>query len=163
MQPQPERTVLEEAAQIVDGPRQESYGHPAENHGRTAAMWGAYLGRQVTAHDVCMLNALQKLSREAHSKSRDNLVDVVGYMRNAEMLRGPTVKTARADAPQNGRRCMRTGCDRYAPLTMQLLPNTPWFCSRECCDAHYGSSAARGDAPAPAKSFTGLVDRGRCE
>ena len=83
----PTETVLEEAARVVDGPRREDYGHPAENHERTAAFWNAYLlGRSVvSARDVCMLNILQKISRERHAPKRDNLVDIAGYARNAEM------------------------------------------------------------------------------
>lgn len=82
-------TVLEEAAQIVDGPRRETYGDPKENHARTAALWNAYLtsGPEfvLTARDVCMLNILQKISRDRHCPKRDNLVDIAGYARNAEL------------------------------------------------------------------------------
>lgn len=79
-------TVLEEAESIVNGPRRESYGPPAVNHGRTAVLWGAYLGIELAARDVCMLNALQKIGRDAHIPTRDNLVDIAGYMRNAELM-----------------------------------------------------------------------------
>jgi len=78
-------TVLEEAQDAVGGERRASYGHPAVNHGRTAAMWSAYLGIQITARQVCMMNVLQKASRDAHTPKRDNLVDIAGYALNAEM------------------------------------------------------------------------------
>ena len=35
--------VLEEAAGLVGGARQEAYGHPTVNHARTALLWDAYL------------------------------------------------------------------------------------------------------------------------
>jgi hypothetical protein len=79
-------TILDEAAAIVDGPRRADYGTPAENHGRTAALWSAYLCVPITARQVCQLNILQKLSRDAHTAQRDNLVDIAGYARNAELL-----------------------------------------------------------------------------
>ncbi len=79
-------SVLDEAGAVVDGPRRASYGSPAENHGRTAAMWSAYLGVKITARQVCMLNILQKVSRDAHSARHDNLVDLCGYARNAELI-----------------------------------------------------------------------------
>lgn len=84
-------TVLSEASGLVDGDRQEAYGHPSVNHQCTADMWNAYLRRRgfdvtITARDVCWLNALQKASRDANSPQRDNLVDVCGFMRNAEMV-----------------------------------------------------------------------------
>lgn len=78
-------SILEEAARIVDGPRRADYGTPLENHGRTAALWSAYLGVPITPRQVCMLNVLQKVSRDAHAPKRDNLVDIAGYARNAEL------------------------------------------------------------------------------
>jgi hypothetical protein len=32
------------------------------------------------------LNVLQKISRDAHLEKRDNLVDVVGYVANIEII-----------------------------------------------------------------------------
>lgn len=86
--------MLEEAARIVDGDRNDAYGDPAGNHGTTAAMWTAYLRRRgilapdaaVDAYDVCWLNVLQKASRDAHDRRRDSLVDTAGYVRNAELV-----------------------------------------------------------------------------
>lgn len=78
--------ILTEAQSIVDGPRRDDYGHPAVNHGRTAALWSAYLGVEVSARQVCMLNILQKVGRDAHREKRDNLVDIAGWARNAELV-----------------------------------------------------------------------------
>lgn len=89
-------TILEEAARLTSSDRQKDYGHPLDNHGLTGDLWGAWLERrfrleggtlELTAEDVCDLNALQKLSREAHARKRDTDVDVCGYMRNKEMAR----------------------------------------------------------------------------
>ena len=88
--------MLEEAARIVDGDRNAAYGDPAGNHGTTAAMWTAYLRRrgmltgdlELDGRDVCMLNVLQKVSRDAHTRQRDSLVDLCGYARNAEIIGG---------------------------------------------------------------------------
>lgn len=100
----PLRTVLDEAAAITSGARRSHYGHPQDNHGCTAALYTAYLrrrgllapdgkysmgGPEVDAHDVCILNMLQKISRDANLRTRDNLVDIAGYARNAEMLTEP--------------------------------------------------------------------------
>jgi hypothetical protein len=84
--------VLTEADEIVNGARQDTYGHPADNHGCTAEMWTAYLNRKydidldLDTRDVCWLNVLQKISRDAHLEKRDNLVDVVGYVANIEII-----------------------------------------------------------------------------
>lgn len=85
--------LLKEANDIVNGPRREDYGHPTANHNRTATLWNAYLkGRNngllgsLDAEDVCILNILQKISRHAHSRKRDNLVDIVGWATNAHIV-----------------------------------------------------------------------------
>lgn len=77
-------SILSEAQNIVDGDRQQTYGTPLENHTRTAELWSAYLGTKVTARDVCMMNILQKCSRDRFKPHRDNLVDIAGYAENAQ-------------------------------------------------------------------------------
>lgn len=87
-------SILDEAARIVNGDRQQSYGHPRDNHGCTAELWTAYFRRcgllrddaTITARQVCIANALQKCSRDANSQERDNLVDIAGFAANAEMV-----------------------------------------------------------------------------
>lgn len=79
-------SCLTRAQAIVDGPRRASYGHPKENHGRTARMWSAYLNVPITERQVCMLNILQKVSRDAHASKEDNLDDIAGWARNAEIV-----------------------------------------------------------------------------
>lgn len=89
--------ILETAQTIVNGDRQADYGHPRDNHACTAALWQAYLQRRATANgvdysmtidarDVCMMNILQKISRDANRRKDDNIVDVVGYALNAKMV-----------------------------------------------------------------------------
>lgn len=79
-------TVLDEAARLTVGDRQADYGHPIEDHTRTATMWSALLGRPVTAEQVCLCMVALKLSRQCHRPKRDNLVDACGYLRNVEMI-----------------------------------------------------------------------------
>jgi len=85
-------TILEQAAQITAEDRQRFYGHPADNHGNTAALWSAYVRRkfgvdlELSARDVCMMMVLLKVSRDANKPQPDNLVDICGYARNAEMV-----------------------------------------------------------------------------
>lgn len=78
------KTLLEDAINIVAGSRHEAYGNPADNHARTAAMWSAFLGIEITGRQVCFMNILQKCSREAHWSQRDNALDAAGYAANAE-------------------------------------------------------------------------------
>ena len=87
-------SILDEADQIVHGERHEAYGPPALNHGCTAFLWWAYLQRRMKhpdfqgleARDVCLMNILQKISRDANCPKRDNLVDIIGYAENAQRM-----------------------------------------------------------------------------
>jgi hypothetical protein len=78
--------LLAEAIATVMGPRQDSYGTPEANLGRIAALWGAYLGRDVSAQDVALMMALVKVSRLRNGYQRDSYVDLIGYAALAESL-----------------------------------------------------------------------------
>lgn len=86
---EPIKSVALEAHELVHGDRRQTYGHPKANHARTAALWSAYLGIEITPRQVCMLNALQKISRDAHAPKRDNLIDICGYAENAQLCEDP--------------------------------------------------------------------------
>lgn len=62
------------------------YGHPMQNHQRTADLWSAYLGIKISTRQVCILNSLQKISRDAHVRKPDNIDDIIGYMANIAMI-----------------------------------------------------------------------------
>lgn len=84
--------ILKTADEITSRARNKAYGSPAANHGATAALYATYLERRhgvalpLDARDVCMLNILQKVSRDANAPGVDNLVDIAGYARNAQMI-----------------------------------------------------------------------------
>ena len=83
-------TVLGQAETIVGGARQKMYGHPKANFDCAAAMAAAYLTKRGTtaidAHDWAMLNVLAKVAREAHQRTDENLIDMAGYVRTAELV-----------------------------------------------------------------------------
>ena len=78
--------ILEEANQITSVDRHLDYGHPAQDFGRTAALWTTILGSPVTASQVALCMIALKISREVNAHKRDNLVDIAGYARTMEML-----------------------------------------------------------------------------
>ena len=93
-------TILEEAARIVEGTRNNEYGTPFVNHSRTASFWSVYLGIDITPEQVCMLNILQKLSRSMNSITRDTLVDFAGYARNIEKIQDEREGQVEEDKPR---------------------------------------------------------------
>ena len=78
--------ILQEADTLINGPRQESYGHPAESFGRIAKIWSAILRTDVTPEEVglCMIGV--KISREVNAHSHDNLADIAGYAQLIELI-----------------------------------------------------------------------------
>jgi hypothetical protein len=87
-------TVLEEAARITSVDRQKQYGPPEDSFALIAEMWAAYLvaagwtqgQRAFGSREVAMLMVLMKVARDVQgSGKRDNLVDIAGYARCAEM------------------------------------------------------------------------------
>lgn len=75
-------TILDEAARLTSGDRDGTYGHPADDYGRTAMIFSAVLGVPVTAEQaiLCMMGV--KMSRLCHTTDhRDSVVDIAGYAR----------------------------------------------------------------------------------
>ena len=76
------REMLDEAADLVDGSRNVSYGDPSADFRRTGNLWTTYLDgkTQIDPHDVAAMMALLKLSRIRWSpEKRDSWVDLAGY------------------------------------------------------------------------------------
>lgn len=72
--------VLEKAADIVNGARQETYGNPEDCFATIAGLWGYYLGVSLSSSDVAMLMVLLKVARSRGRRDyADNYVDIAGY------------------------------------------------------------------------------------
>ena len=73
--------ILDRAKAVVNGDRQDSYGHPERNFKVIAEMWSAYLDTQIEPHDVALMMALLKIVRcRTGVGSLDSFVDGCGYM-----------------------------------------------------------------------------------
>jgi hypothetical protein len=84
--------ILETAAELISGDRQETYGSAYDSHARIADMWAAYLNgvmkrqRSMGYHtirlcptDVAAMMVLMKVSRSVNSEHADNWIDIAGY------------------------------------------------------------------------------------
>ena len=79
-----QESVLEEAARLVSGDRQNQYGPADQDFRRTADMWNALFGgrgdgESFRPQDVALAMICIKLSRQTHQNKRDNWVDLAGY------------------------------------------------------------------------------------
>jgi hypothetical protein len=79
-------SILEEAANIIYGDREKTYGHPSKNLECIADLWHTYLinkgdSTRINAKDVAVMMALLKIARLANNPNHhDSLVDGVGYL-----------------------------------------------------------------------------------
>ena len=100
-------SVCAEADRIVNGPRRATYDHPLRNFRRTASIWQGVLeaklrpGERISPMDVALCMVGVKLAREAFAHSRDNLVDMAGYVATAEAV-WDTVTSGYASIPVPG-------------------------------------------------------------
>ena len=74
-----DETILDEAKRLVYGARNAEYGHPHDDMSRTAKIWSAILGIDVTPEQVGLCMCGVKISRQVNKRKRDNLVDLAGY------------------------------------------------------------------------------------
>lgn len=93
-------TILDKAAKIVDGGRQEEYGKPDRAQGMIAEIWTGLLrdklkeGEVITPDMVCIMLAGMKLCRLARTPThRDSQVDVCGYIRLLEIVQETSVES----------------------------------------------------------------------
>lgn len=89
-----QRTVMEEAQELVYGARAAAYGHPKDNFERICLLWNAYLegrpydrGPEISEKDHAILMILVKIARLQETPDhRDSLVDICGYVGTYEKL-----------------------------------------------------------------------------
>lgn len=72
--------ILEFAGCLINGLREQSYGHPGESFARIAKMWSIVVGKDLDCTDVALMLALLKVSRLSNDRTHlDSWVDLAGY------------------------------------------------------------------------------------
>jgi len=82
-----ENSIIQEAQEIIHGPRAESYGPASKSFSNIAKGWSVLLGVEVTPEQVAMCMTWLKLCRESNKHQRDNLVDIIGYTALIEKMK----------------------------------------------------------------------------
>lgn len=79
-------SILQKAHNLINGPRQASYGSPFDNWSRTAKIWSVILGIEVTPEQAALCMIGTKLAREVHKPAVDNMLDIAGYVGVHELI-----------------------------------------------------------------------------
>lgn len=84
------KSVLQEAEEIINGPRRDAYGPVEESFVRLASVLTVALHRKLKepldAHDAAMVGIALKFCRESVKPGRDNRVDGCGYFALADKV-----------------------------------------------------------------------------
>lgn len=91
-----DKSILDEAREIVDGTRQDQYGSPEDNFTNIGVKWGVTLGilndwqpgEPIPPRVVAMMMIDLKTCRDVFQNKRDNLVDISGYSYAASLIGG---------------------------------------------------------------------------
>ena len=74
-------SILVEADKITDGEKRKDYGDVNESFNNIAGVWSMILDKPISDTQVALMMIAFKLVRESHKHSRDNLVDMCGYIK----------------------------------------------------------------------------------
>jgi len=78
--------VVEEAIQLINGPRKKEYGDPVECFEQIALAWSQILGCKVQPQQVALCFIAVKAIREDANPKHDNRVDTLGYLFLSRLL-----------------------------------------------------------------------------
>lgn len=81
----PGSELLLEAYNLINGPRQSTYGHPADDYGRVVRIFEGMTGHRLTPMEGTLFMVAVKLARlgtnlEAGAVHEDSLIDAAGYL-----------------------------------------------------------------------------------
>ena len=80
------KNILHVADEITGGDRQKDYGNPADDFVKTAKIWSAILGCEVSSEQVALCMIGVKISRLCNAYKEDSVVDIAGYARTLQMV-----------------------------------------------------------------------------
>lgn len=82
-----EKSVLQEAEEIINGARQQTHGAKLATFEMIAAFWSVYLKTEIKPQDVAQMMSLMKKARfRCGQHVRDHFVDDIGYTAIAHEL-----------------------------------------------------------------------------
>ena len=83
---QSDKSILQEAEDLINGERNYTYDHPLDNFNRIKKGWEVIFDCELTEEQVGLAMAWVKIARESYRHKRDNLTDGAGYLGTIEMV-----------------------------------------------------------------------------
>ena len=78
--------ILDEAAAIVNGEKQQQYGHPSVHFARVAAGWETIFADGVFDEErIALAMVWFKMCRQLQTNKQDNIIDAIGYLLTVDM------------------------------------------------------------------------------
>ena len=81
-----DKSIMQEADELINGDRNYAYDHPLENFNRIKRGWEVIFDCEITEEQVGLAMAWVKIARESYMHKRDNLTDGAGYLGTIEMV-----------------------------------------------------------------------------
>jgi len=81
-----EKSIIDEASEIISKDRRESYAAVDVSFNQISKIWSGILNTDITPQQVALCMIGLKIQRESYSNKRDNLVDIIGYTLLLEKL-----------------------------------------------------------------------------
>lgn len=72
-------SMLGDVSRVISQ-RGEKYGDPSDHHTKTAAILSVLWGMRITAEEVCLTMAVDKLVRDSHIPTWENRRDIIGWL-----------------------------------------------------------------------------------
>ena len=81
----PGSEILLEAHRLVNGPRQDTYGHPADDYSKVADIFETLTGVKLNVSEAILFMVAVKMARLSTNLKKDvvhhdSLVDAIGYL-----------------------------------------------------------------------------------
>jgi hypothetical protein len=80
------KSIVDEAAAIVNGDRQQQYGHPSVHFARVATGWETIFADGIFDEErVALAMVWFKMCRQLQASKQDNIIDAIGYLLTVDM------------------------------------------------------------------------------
>lgn len=106
--PTPGTEILQQAHQIVNQDRQNTYGHPKDDYTKVINIYETLTGQKLTLNDAILFMISVKLARlrtnlEQGQLHHDTLLDTIGYLTCLNMIHHHTESTTNDTKTKNTR------------------------------------------------------------